>query len=472
MSQMGGPESFEAVAEADLYNEMLDVQLTVHGFTATVAQLGPFCLKGNVAEMDPESRNNWLVDQINATGATIPAHVEDTVAAITAARGLEHNYNVAAPTVEPSLPQDKVTAEMSDESRAPSYATPLQSRSPEERSYTGLHIEMLSLEESIILHEQALQEVVAPSPYAETLPVAPAAAANEEPELPHAFPASTAEMLSASDVIAPSLRTAQEMPAIQLEDIPENAIQIMYEHTNDTVSVIELPTPVSFDDDIAKEAIQVPIVSNPALSWEDPALNVEVSESEILQLPTDEQPASSTVLFEVINTPPVNILNRVTEALAIIARSHEVQLEPVARVIEDIAARLQDMSGEERLALAPTMQEFMGALHGLQVLIENGEPAEIIEAVRSKAETICARLLDELGIRYEHADILMLIDALQGQAFIIALQMVPDIEKIGTHEMKLFRQTVQDTVAQAEDGLHMLLGKLALLPHFKPLMVR
>jgi len=143
--------------------------------------------------------------------------------------------------------------------------------------------------------------------------------------------------------------------------------------------------------------------------------------------------------------------------------------EPMTVVISKVAERLVGATPEEKEVITPVLQEIVVAIQAVEAVETEPEALEGTEAIMVNLKEKILELFDLLGFEYEPEDVegfiaVLLRPDFQPQKLSEVKAVQADLEHDGTHEAKRhFTQIVNDSIADVEDEMERLLGKLVFL---------
>jgi hypothetical protein len=140
---------------------------------------------------------------------------------------------------------------------------------------------------------------------------------------------------------------------------------------------------------------------------------------------------------------------------------------PLSDIVVTVAEKLGELGTELKEAVAPVLKDAIETIQTIKLLEAEEADAETIVAAKEKLEVLVAEVFEQIGIAYETEDIEQFIAVLMKPVLRLArsqhIEAVVDLEHDGTHEAKRHFAQVVSNLADVEDKMEQLLGRLVLV---------
>ena len=492
MERMPHPEALEAMAVApdflDIYH---DQEMTVFGMTGPLHVLAEACpIDLHDPRVTLEAKNEFVVKAMNESEVAIRSEHEAYFSQVLQKHGLERKFTVAVPeqsdvfVAKPERPKPAP--------QKPKTEPVVAAVRPEHPKVSRQQVP----EQAAPAKEPAHPETVADLMQADTAkdlgPMALAARLRPQPEAV-AVPEPLEHTLSRSEMEA-QYHYQSMYEAAPLETIlPDSPLPETLPEPERTSTRMVAHEAVEGAPRVADESAEtVPQELEAVLPF--PAALASSSErhyfGEALVQPTWD---------EVLRESPLEFCTDFSEALRALEGAMELQLEdmdpeenqgsgslnetlpipetmlPLARAV---AERLDALEPEERVLVAPMLQEIVGIAQLITTIEVSDDEATSLPGAVERLETQVAVLFERLGLAYEAEDIQQFTRLLLQPDFrpptrrTQAALLEADLEHDGTHEAKTDRHaSAAVLLANLEHDLSSMLGSLVLL-HYAAVKAR
>ncbi len=482
-----GAESLENSPEVDLFAEFADRQITLFGVPGTIGELADSC-PIDLSQVTTEAINRFVVKAVNEAGLEIEDKYVVIFDKILEQQGLERKYSVIKnepdanlKRVEPEKPkatESKQTSEPLTSPTLPQKALEYRSRSEnyvrqaEQQRLTGT----LALND--IVQAELTRDVVKRSKNSEEtsdkrlLSIATKDKISEAavmPETPSGLKekqdrevdigsnsvVSRADGSGAVVFVAPKEpETTHEyplelpdIPTFMTEVLPESAINLFIKDLDydPPQNTNEKPDPINSEEHI-----------NMSLAYE-----VELAKQPLELLEDFTEGLAAYILKFNINT-----IAKQSDTIESDSLNDDIQLDESPEIIVNVFEGLKELDEEAKEEVSVILTNIVGALHGLSLLESSGAETEAKEVIKAQLENLCESLMTYLGINYDEDSLRRFVQAMQKPELISLIlneeEIALDLEHIGTHEAKHFKNLLWTIFTTASRQLICALGTFAL----------
>jgi hypothetical protein len=481
----GGPHiaETEAVPPApDLLEAYADTEVSMFGFTGTFKDLAQMCpVDLNDARVTLEMKNDFIVKAANAAELAIQSEHEEVFARTAERLGLERKFTVAEPAR--NLRIEDIATNQALSNRREEMATKLAQK-PEIVPASTLRKEAdimpiaVQAEQHLIALEKAAHVAAAPIVAASELTKAKAAPVRKPVQA----------VVRPAAVEGPIvLRPPSHEPARPITPHGESLLtRIIHTAHATTESVnVESEGAMSFVDSDVEHGDNETVTRGVTLPGAIHGLF-----DGFRDLVRHEPESSPVAAVEVVSTPadwvaelakePLVLYEDFTEALSHFvglssADSTETSGDVSGSGREDnevplfiaavVAGRLTELETEEKLAVAPILQEIIGVIHAVEMSELAAADPEAIAALKLKLDELCVELFEVLGVAYTTEDIDQLMRIMMHDDFSPLGDETEqlNVEHEGTREVRLrLSAATGGLVDDARQELKQILGMFAL----------
>lgn len=484
--EVGAHERLAEVERPNLGAELGHIEIEMGTQTRSIAEWMKMCpVPLDDPRMTVEAINARVTKMINHQGAEVDPEYAEHLTYYSQQQGVEPRFSIAAALAPEVAPVKTPVAERSQPAKeAPVTTQP----SAETNESAPVAIEVLPVQlptevvEPIWSREEEAAIVVSERTEAamaqQEAVIIPLHVVEEPPSVE--APLVQVEVSSPTLPVRVGVAVEKQVPDIRSDitssqtehTVGSNAQSISHEEAPDAeqdMHIVRYDSPESMpvvEDGAAAEGMD--IYTPP----QQPTYSSQGAEVIAFQPDIDieaPEPTDADQWLDALRQPPEQLLQDMATAFnGLVESSNEhVSTLPIVLTTQE---RLQTMLPDDELVVAPLVHNIIGVVHGLEVMAEQGADDELVGIVESQLREACVALLDSLAIAYDRPSLEALVDIFQQPHIKQLLIGMIDLEKRGTHEVKTFKNEIVAHVWQSP-AFQGLLGRTALLPQRKPLMV-
>ncbi len=459
-------------------------ELTIFGITGTLKDLADMCpVDLNDPRITQEAKNEFAIKALNESGQTIEPEHEELFTKVIEKNSLERKFIVDPVIKNPSVKKDEPSPVnkfyQSRETKQLSIAPKTLTNSIPNKADLSASVRVQSpnyAQEDLAavvpktIHNRDIVQVI------QKLTQADLDKQSENKEIADLGnkPSTLDQEVSRMSTLTEYLTTITQTEYLDIVDLaidplsiggndPDIEINSIISNANSENQIIFADSPLIYQQQYPTEPISEAVVSEEQLQ------DVEISWQTELSKEAEEQYLDFTValqnLVELMLDHPVLIEDKTATAQLYNSENQETILPDLVIVL---AERLSKKEINDREVVTPILKNIISQLNNIQLLKAQEIQSEIVLEVEAKLKELVFVLFESLGIDCNEQQVEQFIRLMLSSKFqppqTVSDQEKIDLEKIGTHEVKLRLgiAKLSSSLIGAEDRLLQALGMLAL----------
>ncbi|MDB5169688.1 MAG: hypothetical protein JWN82_84 [Candidatus Saccharibacteria bacterium] len=437
MGVVASPERSNEQRVATLLEVLGHEQITIFGETGTLQDLAEKCpIPLTDPRMTPEAIDRFVVNVYHKAGKEVSAELAPRFNRIADDLGIKPNYTIVKPQQERVKESDTV---------------PERSPIIEEKAINPVVLELVTLT------DRRIDEVV----WRRQVEMATIITdVGEDTEDSIAPTVNTSSIVGSEIAPVEKIVSAPRLVVAEPERLTETVMP----------SRVAEPAPTEVD--------QIATLSPPEAVVHDDVMTPPLETADFVEQPeVAESIVSSEMAWraELQQEPEVVLADFSTALQNMVELSNlfafvEGESSELPPIIPAVSERLASLTPREQAEVAPIIKDIVGALHGLELLAAQDGNEALVLAVQEQLQELCVTLFEALGIDYTEQDIAVFLEVLASPQLQKLLLAEKNVEELGTHEVKHFKDVMRDW-GRSSAPLHNLLGMVALLSSREALMV-